>query len=840
MMSSLLSQLWGTGGGFVVAVRKGRRGARQVRVASAADAAKLASELSARGLEAYFSCAGFDEGSERKQSSDPHIRAIWLDLDCGEGEKKYPDKQTALATLSAWGRKAGFPRPSAVIDSGGGLHVYWFLDRAYTHQEWTPVAKRMKATLETAGVKSDLACTADSARILRVPGTNNYKLDAPRPVTQLLFTEVRHNLDDLAKKLTPVQVHQRGAHVPVSASAGLDGAREGGRNETVFKYACSLRARGVNQNEARVLVQRAAAQCEPPLSEIEAEACLKSAWRYDDTAVVTAAPESGDPWPLAQIGPFTINARGVFYSPPAIDGVAPPAVEICGVPVWVESVGENVSVASHLYCVGWRPYHSKPKSDFVDAAKWHADPREVRRFFGKNGIADFVSDTKLMSHYISQLNREMLTRAAAKRYYGTLGWHADGFVLNGQLFGPNGDVSAVPVESAHQAINAHAGDDGRGELSEQKRALSMLASQGPEYQAALLVGMGTPLLGAAGRDGCVLSLAGPAGTGKTLTMDTVLSMFGRAKALRYTGPTTANALGSLCGAAQSVPVGWDDNSGASVEQRAHFLYAVANGQTKGRMGRDGDVRIAPEFKLNAFITSNQSILEFDYSKVNDAQRRRAMELRYDRPFDEKIGREVARINETNYGKLGAAWVQILAAMRDKIAGLVDKAQDEIREWDYKIPNENRHALWACSAALVAGRAMKTLGWIDFDPIEAIQYLIAALELQASEIKTDKQRIADTVRDWLSANAGNVMEWNGKGVPARIPTHPLARVDEDFVYIHSTQITAHLIENQISRDTMRKWLDKVQGTRTMSRLAPTVPAVYCWKISRSIIDEMTEE
>lgn len=837
-MSSLLSQLWGTGGGFVVAARRGGGGIRQTRVSSAVEATTLASELSARGFEAYFSCASFDEGKQRKQDSDPRIRAIWLDIDCGEG-KDYPDKQTALVALTGWGRTSGFPRPSAVIDSGGGLHVYWFLDRAYAHAEWTPVAKRLKATLEVAGVKADPKCTADSARILRVPGTNNYKQQMPRPVVELLFTEIRHDLAVLANKLVPMQVHQRGANAPVPAAAGLDGAREGGRNDTVFKYACSLRARGVNQNEARVLVQRAAAQCEPPLSEIEAEACLKSAWRYDDDAVVVTPPAANEPWPVAQIGPFTINNRGVFYSPPAIDGVKPPAVEICGVPVWVESVGENMSAATHSYCIGWRPHHCSPKHDFVDASKWHADPREVRRFFGKNGIADFVTDAKLMSHYISQLNRELLTRAAAKRYYGTLGWHSDGFVLNGQLFGKDGSVSAVPVEAAHQAINAPAGDSGVGSFDEQKRALSLLASQGVEYQAALLVGLGTPLLGAAGRDGCVLSLAGPAGTGKTLTMDTALSMFGRAKALRYTGPTTANALGSLCGAAQSVPVGWDDNSGASIEQRAHFLYAVANGQTKGRMGKDGDVRIAPEFKLNAFITSNQSILEFDYSKVNDAQRRRAMELRYDRPFDEKLGREIARINEYNYGKLGAEWVRVLAAMRDKIAGLVDKSQDEIRGWDMSIPSENRHALWACSAALVAGKALRKLGWIDFDPVEAIRYLVTQLELQAADIKTDKQRITDNIRDWLSANAGNIIEWNGRGVPARIPNHPLARVDDDFVYIHSAQVTAHLIEHQISRDTMKKWLDKVMGTRTMSRLAPHAPAVFCWKISRDVIENLTE-
>lgn len=59
------------------------------------------------------------------------------------------------------------------------------------------------------------------------------------------------------------------------------GFDQGGRDDGLFRYACSLRGRGIEKDEARLLVLAVAAKCRPPLSEAEATKCLDSAWRYD-------------------------------------------------------------------------------------------------------------------------------------------------------------------------------------------------------------------------------------------------------------------------------------------------------------------------------------------------------------------------------------------------------------------------------------------------------------------------------------------------------------------------------------------------------------------------------
>lgn len=61
----------------------------------------------------------------------------------------------------------------------------------------------------------------------------------------------------------------------------LQGVAQGGRNELLFKFACSLRARNVDFEEAQVLLLHRAGQCSPPLQQQEAMACLRSAYKYE-------------------------------------------------------------------------------------------------------------------------------------------------------------------------------------------------------------------------------------------------------------------------------------------------------------------------------------------------------------------------------------------------------------------------------------------------------------------------------------------------------------------------------------------------------------------------------
>ena len=109
-------------------------------------------------------------------------RTLWVDLDVGAGAHKYPDKATALkALLLACDDSGAMPKPSILVDSGGGIHAYWTMSGALELPEWLTAARRLQKYFVTAGVKLDHGISTDAARIMRLPGTMNHKLATPRP-----------------------------------------------------------------------------------------------------------------------------------------------------------------------------------------------------------------------------------------------------------------------------------------------------------------------------------------------------------------------------------------------------------------------------------------------------------------------------------------------------------------------------------------------------------------------------------------------------------------------------------------------------------------------------------
>jgi hypothetical protein len=139
----------------------------------------------------------------------------------------------------------------------------------------------------------------DLARVLRLPGTVNAKYaDHPRVEIaewhpERLYT--REELADLAPAATPKRTAGRTTrHVD-------EGAPDGERNVEAHKYASRLRGRGLDRDEAEILMHTFAANCDPPLDRNEWMGCLDSAWdRYvpEDEKVDETFASIGDLDPL--------------------------------------------------------------------------------------------------------------------------------------------------------------------------------------------------------------------------------------------------------------------------------------------------------------------------------------------------------------------------------------------------------------------------------------------------------------------------------------------------------------------------------------------------------------
>lgn len=118
---------------------------------------------------------------KRTQDNTQALKAFWVDIDVKrEGDKKdpakvYADLNAAVLFLKGFLAATKIPQPNLWVHSGYGLHVYWVLEDALAPADWQPYADALKAALIQHGAVLDAGLSADSARILRVPGTFNLK-----------------------------------------------------------------------------------------------------------------------------------------------------------------------------------------------------------------------------------------------------------------------------------------------------------------------------------------------------------------------------------------------------------------------------------------------------------------------------------------------------------------------------------------------------------------------------------------------------------------------------------------------------------------------------------------
>lgn len=122
----------------------------------------------------------------RSAETAVHLKALFVDCDFKGGEHGYDDEKSALAALAGFLKTTQLPKPSAIVHTGGGVHVYWTMDRALTVEAWLPLAYALAEATKQHNFKCDTQVTVDAARVLRIPETINHKYDPPRP-TKLLY-----------------------------------------------------------------------------------------------------------------------------------------------------------------------------------------------------------------------------------------------------------------------------------------------------------------------------------------------------------------------------------------------------------------------------------------------------------------------------------------------------------------------------------------------------------------------------------------------------------------------------------------------------------------------------
>ena len=150
-----------------------------------------AEKWAAANCDVYFALASFKEAGSRKAANAEYLRSFFMDFDVAEAPpaekagKVYQSRDAALAALGTFLDESGLGELGQpwIVSSGGGFHVYWPLTDDAPVGMWKPAAEALKRLAHKHKMAIDYTVPADAARVLRVPGTSNYKFTPASPVT---------------------------------------------------------------------------------------------------------------------------------------------------------------------------------------------------------------------------------------------------------------------------------------------------------------------------------------------------------------------------------------------------------------------------------------------------------------------------------------------------------------------------------------------------------------------------------------------------------------------------------------------------------------------------------
>lgn len=252
---------------------------RNIFVESVESLQQTIEQLDARGKSVWFALAAFDADGRRQALHAHSIRSIFMDLDCGidskTGKSKaFASKRDAVVRLDAFLKTIGLDTLGDpwLVDSGGGVHAYWPLDDDAEIADWKPVVASLKNVAAEHHFPMDATVTSDAARVLRMPGTHNFKYDPPRPV-RLVKQGTTFALADIAAMLPPVVLPPQKSELallgprPVAIQKAMSSiaAAMAGNSVTYFKKIMIRTVRGTGCSQLAYYVDNAAQDGMEPL-----------------------------------------------------------------------------------------------------------------------------------------------------------------------------------------------------------------------------------------------------------------------------------------------------------------------------------------------------------------------------------------------------------------------------------------------------------------------------------------------------------------------------------------------------------------------------------------------
>ena len=615
----------------------------------------------------FFGVAKYKDGSSRKKDNVLAAKSFWLDIDCGP-DKEYDTQTEAIDALRDFCKSVGLPKP-ILVNSGRGIHAYWPLTEQVTRDEWEPVAKRLKEVCATQGLLVDNSCV-EIARILRVPGTMNFKGDTPVPVSVIhvgkpvaydtirktlgvkeqpaLMPRSGRGLSPLAQQLQD-NIQSSFTHIMKRGEGGcaqLNSCYEERETLSEPRWFDALSVAKFCKDRDKA-VHRLSAD-HPDYDPDKTEQKLKhivgphtcDVFESNNSGGCTGCPHKGKIKSPISLGKFIEEAteEDNTFEDEAVNGM----VTVYKIPEYPAPYarGKNGGIYRKPDGEEMEPLLVYPYDLYV--VKRMRDPNEggvvlLRSHTPKDGVEEFtIPNSKIteptevrkelarrdillgrkqfdmLVDYIIRSYQELRHKRKAEQMRNQFGW-ADGdnkFIVGDREISVEGTYHSPP-SSVTKALTDHMVPTGT--LEKWQEVFNLYGRRGLEGAAfAAATAFGAPLLKFSGQRGAIINLVNTnSGTGKTTTLHMCNSVWGHPEKLCAKKDDTFNSkvfkIGVLC----TLPVTFDEMSNTEPKQLSELAYLITQGTGKDRMkASSNELRMnLTSWQTIALCSSNHSFYE---------------------------------------------------------------------------------------------------------------------------------------------------------------------------------------------------------------------------------------
>lgn len=720
-LSDILPPLSSSESYFSLSLPQGKGAPWQDAASDIYTLAAAAARASSLGRNAYFTLASFRDGSSRKQVNAASVKAFWADIDAGKPTSTYKDMREALAALVAFASATGL-RPTYIVSSGRGLHVYWCLTRPIAADKWRGVAAYFHRLCKEQGLDVDPDRAEDTASVLRVPGSLHQ--GSGNVVSILKNTGVFYDPKEFfkgvlgtLKNTAPIAV----APAPTSATMVPESLAVAQRLTFPAPVAipiAPLVSMNFIQNENGIFQIKQEQQ--PDGSFVTVQECITRATiqlrycfyetemdglRAQRGYIFSVRPEGGVPTDCAFIIKQDMKTDGIMtwlYNNKAnpANAYIKPGVFMAFFNAYLNAVGNTVPELRTYDKFGWEPYIDR-------------ETRETSMGF-------------ITGHGI-------LTRTG---------------------FQPvnHGDLTAKDAYSTY----VH-----KGSLAEWRKVPAMYRMLGQRAaELAMCMSFAGPLMphGSGEAKNAIFSIWSPeSGIGKSQLLRACASIWGDPSKQFFTRQDSIVARARKLSLLKNIPAFMDEMTDISDEDAFSLAYTLANGKEKQKLRSTGASFVATgDWSTTIITTANRSLKEA-IARVagdSDATLQRIMEFRCDfksyadDPHTQSMINACMKTCQENYGLAGPEFLFQLLQRPERFDTLTARAESWFMKHNFA--NKERFIGYSLFLALQAGRWAREFGLIDFDMDELEEWAVRHfLEKNREETKQLMPDLVEAFREYVN-------------------------------------------------------------------------------------------